>query len=207
MNKRIAMLLSCILLGTFCLTGYPDPGDFVTSPVNAPEPPSMQETPVSDTTRLSQSADSQQRVRAWVENGNACLALDDIFWREYLGVEITQDSYQVNGLDGACAGVYVDTPGWRIAPMVLFLMEDGTVEYLDIESVPLQSADPADTFASMGALPGLAGIVDLIPDYSGDAEAYDGVYAADNKTVFAIDRSGRSFDVFLAYATKDQVDE
>lgn len=207
MNKRKALLLGYILLGTLCLAGCHDPGDTVTNPAKTSVPPSLEETPVSETTRLSESGDSHQRVRAWVEDGNACLALDGIFWHEYLGIEITQDSYQVNGLDGACAGVYVDTLGWRIAPMALFLMEDGTVEYLDVESALLQSADPAEKFTSMGALPGLVGIVDFVPDYSGDAQAYDGVYAADNKTVFAIDRSGQSFDVFLIYAAKDRVDE
>ena len=201
------MLWGCILLGSLCLAGCLDPGDSMTSPANTFAPPSMNETPVSDTIRLSESEDSHRRVRAWVEDGNACLALDGIFWREYLGVEITQDFYQVNGLDGACVGVYVDTPGWRIAPMVLFLMEDGTVEYLDVESALLQAADPVEKFTSMGALPGLTDIVDLIPGYPADAEKDDGVYAADNKTVFAIDRSGRSFDVFLAYAAKDRVDE
>ncbi|MEL7609127.1 MAG: hypothetical protein AAGU74_06440 [Bacillota bacterium] len=207
MNKRKALLLGYILLGTLCLAGCLDLGDTVTNPANTSVPPSLEETLVSDTTRLSQSEDSHQRVRAWVEDGNACLALDGIFWREYLGVEIAQDIYQVNGLDGACAGIYVDTLGWRIAPMVLFLMEDGTVEYLDVENALLQGAEPAGTFTSMGTLSGLSGIVDFIPGYSGDAETYDGVYAADNKTVFAIDRSGQKFDVFLAYTAKDRVDE
>lgn len=207
MNKRKAMLLGYILLGTLFLVGCIGPADSVTNPANMSVPLTLEETPMSDTTRLSQSEDSHQRVRAWVEDDNACLALDGIFWREYLGVEITQDFYQVNGLDDACVGVYVDTPGWRIAPMVLFLMEDGTVEYLDVESALLQPADPAEKFTSMGALPGLVGIVDFVPGYSGDAQAYDGVYAADNKTVFAIDRSGRNFDVFLAYAAKERVDE
>lgn len=207
MNKRKAMFWGYILLGTLFLAGCLAPADSVTNPANMSVPPTLEETPMSDTTRLSRSEDSHQRIRAWVEDGSACLALDGIFWREYLGVEIAQDSYQVNGLDGACAGVYVDTLGWRIAPMVLFLMEDGTVEYLDVENALLQGAEPAGTFTSMGALPGLSDIVGFIPGYSGDAETYDGVYAADNKTVFAIDRSGQEFDVFLAYAAQDRVDE
>ena len=86
-------------------------------------------------------------------------------------------------------------------------MADGTVEYLDVESALLQAVAPAEEFTSLGALPGLVGIVDFVPGYLGDAQAYEGVYAADNKTVFAIDHSGRSFDVFLAYAAKDPVDE
>lgn len=160
---------------------------------------------MASTLRLWESEDSHRYVRAWVEDGNASFALDETFWREYLGVEITRDVYHVDGLGGACAGVYVDTLGWHIAPIILFLMEDGTVEYLDVANALLQSTDPVDTFTSMGALPGLAGIVDFIPGYSGDAEAYDGVYAADNKTVFAIDSSGRSYDVFSAYAAENLV--
>ena len=207
MNKRKALLLGYILLGALCLAGCLDPGDSPISPAVTSAPPSVDETPVSGTARLSESEDSQQYVRAWVEDGNARLALDKTFWQEYLGVEIMQEYYEVNGLNGACAGVYVDTLGWYVAPMVLFLMEDGTVEYLDIANALLQSTGPAEKFTSMGALPGLAGIVDFIAGYSGDAEAYDGVYAADNKTVFAIDGSGQKFDVLLAYTAKDRVDE
>jgi hypothetical protein len=151
---------------------------------------------------LSERADDNRRVRAWLEDGKALLTLDRDFWREYLGVEIAEDFYRVNGLSRPCVGVYVDTLGWRVAPMVLFLMEDGKVEYLDVESALLQSADPANGFSSMGALPGLTGIIGFIPGYPGDAETDDGVYSADNKTVFAIDRSGRKFDVFLAYTAK-----
>jgi hypothetical protein len=160
---------------------------------------------LADMLRLLESEDTQGYVRAWVEDGNASLTLDETFWLEYLGVDITRDVYHVEGLGGACVGVYVDTLGWRIAPFILFLMEDGTVEYLDVEDALLQSADPGDTFTSMGALMGLSGIVDFIPGLCGDAEEYDGVYAADNKTVFAIDSSGRRFDVFSAYAAENLV--
>lgn len=195
-GKRF-VLLGCILLAMF-FAGCRGSENAPVRSAGTSLTPSVRETTVPAKARLRESEDSRRCVRAVAEGGRAAVYLDAAFWREYLGVEITQVRYEVDGMNGACAGVYVDTPGRSAAPVVLFLMDNGTVEYLDVERA--LSAGPAGKLASMGALPGLFGIVDLIPGFTGDPQSDDGAYAADNKTVYAVDGAGRSYDVSPAVA-------
>lgn len=112
--------------------------------------------------------------------------------------------YELKGLSATCLGVFVSSLGKGTTPMVFFLMEDGSLEYLDVERALLSAKGEIDHFISEGKLPGPKNIVRfaLINPHADPDK--DGIYAQSNRVLYAYDQNEERYDLYQLYHDEEK---
>lgn len=164
-------------------------------------------------TRKETARDEQGYVNAWLEDGEAFIGLNRDLWnRLYQShisfdknmkpvldgprIEIIKETLAVRGLGGRCREIYVSPLGESMTflPLVFFVMEDGSLEYLDPGRQISRFFGQMEFFTSDGPLAGLRDIQSLIMQRSKPEDPYmTGSFSLSNRALYALDRQGRSY--------------
>jgi len=137
--------------------------------------------------------DEEGLVTVTIEDGVPAIYFDKELWRAHHGIpNVTDDPFIIENLNGpvldACVGKIetMDRPnnGNFITPVVAFILEDGTVDYVYAD--PYMGEYGRELYAA-GGLPWLKDIVTLY--YGPEIEGIWG------NTIFAVDSSGLSYDI------------
>jgi len=193
----LVFLLACLVpLGIAGCGGSPTESD-----------PSDKESSMEVTTDEGPTIrkDEEGLVSVWINNGVAEVHLDLEKWEElhklseidpdYFDVELLSEGpFTVEFLSGrvkdACIGKIedLDDMGYEnfIAPVVVLLMEDGTLEYFPVDPYPYEETL---VFYSYGVLPWLNNIVSLAYEQETEGKG--------EMTIFATDQDGLRYDVRL----------
>ena len=127
-------------------------------------------------------------VRAKITGGKVVLHfnrqnLDGVLQNEEVLQALEDRPYIVEGLSGACKGVFIGDVGQDINPVLACLLEDGGVEVLEIGSALLNY-----DFRTSGRMPGYENIVSITNECAFDV--IDGDSICSYVTLFATDDKG-----------------
>lgn len=117
---------------------------------------------------------------------------NEVYKMLYPDTEVDIQNQELTGFDGKIASVYFANFGDDIAPCkILFLMEDGSVEYIDSEKM-IKSKD--QKYVSEGRIEELSNIV-RFENVAVAFEDENGEREGGTLTVVAVDKDGYSYDL------------
>lgn len=117
---------------------------------------------------------------------------NEVYKMLYPDTEVDIQNQELTGFDGKIASVYFANFGDDIEPCkILFLMEDGSVEYIDSEKM-IKSKD--QKYVSEGKIEGLENIVHF-ENVAVAFEDENGEREGGTLTVVAVDKDGYSYDL------------